>query len=48
MALSVLSENKIGVVIIGKDYMPSSIVLPYDANARNASIAKFQLYMNQD
>ena len=26
MALSVLSENKIGVVIIGKDYMPSSIV----------------------
>ena len=46
MALSVLSENKIGVVIIGKDYMPSSIVLPYDANVRNASIAKIQLNMS--
>ena len=29
----------------GKDYMPSSIVLPYDANVRNASIAKTQLNM---
>lgn len=48
MALSVLSENKIGVVIIGKDYMPSSIVLPYDANVRNASIAKSQLNMNEE
>ena len=47
MALSVLSENKIGVVIIGKDYMPSSIVLPYDANVRNASIAKTQLNMDR-
>ena len=25
MALSVMSENKIAVVIIGKDYLPSSI-----------------------
>lgn len=48
MAFSVLSENKIGVVIIGKDYMPSSIVLPYDANVRNASIAKIQLNINAD
>ena len=48
MALSVLSENKIGVVIIGKDYMPSSIVLPYDANVRNASIAKVQLNMTEE
>ena len=48
MALSVLSENKIGVVIIGKDYMPSSIVLPYDANVRNASIAKTQLNMSAE
>ena len=48
MALSVLSENKIGVVIIGKDYMPSSIVLPYDANVRNASIAKTQLNMSPE
>lgn len=43
MALSVLSENKVGVVIIGKEYMHSSIVLPYDANVRNAQIAKHQL-----
>ena len=48
MALSVLSENKIGVIIIGKDYMPSSIVLPYDANVRNASIAKTQLNMDTE
>ena len=48
MALSVLSENKIGVIIIGKDYMPSSIVLPYDANVRNASIAKTQLNMSSE
>ncbi len=48
MALSVLSENKIGVVIIGKDYMPSSIVLPYDANVRNASIVKTQLNMGSE
>lgn len=48
MALSVLSENKIGVIIIGKDYMPSSIVLPYDANVRNASIAKTQLNMSEE
>ncbi|MBO4630003.1 MAG: type II CRISPR-associated endonuclease Cas1 [Treponema sp.] len=48
MALSVLSENKIGVIIIGKDYMPSSIVLPYDANVRNASIAKTQLNMDSE
>ena len=47
MALSVLSENKIGVVIIGKDYMPSSVVLPYDANVRNAQIAKRQLNMDE-
>ena len=46
MALSVMSENKIAVVIIGKDYLPSSILLPYDANVRNASIAKSQLNMN--
>ncbi|MBO4638695.1 MAG: type II CRISPR-associated endonuclease Cas1 [Treponema sp.] len=48
MALSVLSENKVGLVIIGKDYMPSSIVLPYDANVRNASIAKTQLNMSSE
>ena len=48
MALSVLSENKIGIVIIGKDYMPASIVLPYDANVRNAQIAKLQINMNED
>ena len=48
MALSVLSKNKIGVIIIGKDYMPSSIVLPYDANVRNASIAKTQLNMDSE
>ena len=48
MALSVLSENKVGLVIIGKDYMPSSIVLPYDANVRNASIAKTQLNMSTE
>ena len=46
MALSVMSENKIAVIIIGKDYLPSSILLPYDANVRNASIAKSQLNMN--
>lgn len=46
MELSVMSEKKIAVVIIGKDYMPSSIVLPYDDNVRNASIAKSQLNMN--
>ena len=46
MALSVMSENKIAVVIIGKDYLPSSILLPYDANVRNARIAKSQLNMN--
>lgn len=28
--------------------MPSSIVLPYDANVRNASIAKSQLNMNEE
>lgn len=48
MALSVLSENKIGMVIIGKDYMPSSIVLPYDANVRNAQTAKFQMNMTEE
>ena len=48
MALSVLSENKVGLVIIGKDYMPSSIVLPYDANVRNACIAKTQLNMSSE
>ena len=46
MALSVMSENKIAVVIIGKDYLPSSILVPNDANVRNASIAKSQLNMN--
>lgn len=48
MALSVLSENKIGLVTIGKDYMPASIVLPYDANVRNAQIARQQLSMDED
>src|SRR5574344_1814224 len=48
MALSVLSENKIGVVIIGQDYMPSSILLPYDANVRNAQTAMCQLTMNDE
>ena len=48
MALSVLSENKIGVVIIGQDYMPSSILLPYDANVRNAQTATCQLTMNDE
>lgn len=48
MALSVLSENKIGLVTIGKDYMPASIVLPYDANVRNAQIARQQLSMDEN
>jgi len=48
MALSVLSENKIGVVIIGQDYMPSSILLPYDANVRNAQTAMCQLTINDE
>lgn len=47
MALSVLAENKIGLVTIGKDYLPASIVLPYDANVRNAQIAKQQLSLNE-
>jgi len=29
----------IGLVIIEKDYMPASIVFPYDANVRNEYIA---------
>lgn len=48
MALSALSENKVGLVTIGKDYMPVSIVLPYDANIRNAQIVKRQLNLDEN
>lgn len=48
MALFALSENKVGLVTIGKDYMPVSLVLPYDANIRNAQIVKRQLNLDEN
>ncbi|MDD6651802.1 MAG: type II CRISPR-associated endonuclease Cas1 [Eggerthellales bacterium] len=48
MALDLLASNKTLVLLIGSNHLPSSMVIPMVSNARQAKIAKTQVFISKE
>lgn len=48
MDLSILSQNKVGIVTLDEKYLPTAIVLPFDGHARQSKLMHAQVHTSAE